>query len=126
MPLSAAVLRAAALLFAAALLTGCASDDLSTTFEMPPNTEASVEVMGASPFVEIRNFGPGEIDVAFDLREDDLWDEESRLGVGSVGRTLRNGGWVRLRAAQDEAALVSVEVRDYDGAVVQGATTPSE
>ena len=84
--------------------------------QLPPTTTAELLVGGSDPFVQVDNGGPGELEVQFTDAAGAT--DRSRLGPGSLARTMRGGGAVRL-VSFDTTANAVLQVTGGDGVSLQ-------
>ncbi len=95
--------------------TACASHH-RLGLQIPAGTTTEVLVGGDNPFVQVVNDGPGRLDVA---TTDGTGAENTlQLERGSLARSLRGGGALRLTAVGDTVNAV-VDVEGSNGLSVQ-------
>lgn len=84
--------------------------------QIPAGTSAEVLVGGDNPFVQIAHDSPGRLDLVV---TDGIGAEDSLpMQRGSLARTLRGGGALRLTAVGDTVIAV-VDVDDSTGVSLQ-------
>ena len=105
------------LLLSLALLgASCSTSHHRLGVQLPPTTTAELVVSGSEPFVQVDNGGPGQLDVQF--TDAAGVTDRTRIGPGSLARTLRGGGAVRLASLESTATAV-LHVTGGDGVDLQ-------
>ncbi len=95
-----------------AAVQGCASNRYSLETTISSGQRAVFGVACEVPFVTIRNQGPNAI--GFEFRPEQFEPWAGTLEVGSIGKSLRGGGEVRVETADGPTAL-SVEAQRATG-----------
>ncbi len=105
------------------LLTGCKTES-TVGLVVNPGHVASITVEGSNPMVIVTNDGPGTIVVLFTPRGWPGGDEMS-LAQASSGRTMRDGGEVRITNDSKQRAVVNVNIQKHTGVTIDGPRGPA-
>lgn len=106
----------ALLAYACAALASCASSSYQIAFDLLPAQRAVVVVDGQEPAIEVRNEGPGAVEVAIESESECMtYRETSVLERGMIGHTLAGPIRITLETAGTEAARVLLSARGADG-----------
>jgi len=100
----------------ALLAVGCSSSKHRVHFRIGPDSHRDVVVLGAKPWVEVENHGPGRVAILFPGQE------RVMLGTAATGATVSGPARVRVTAAGAGGAEVTVTATGGDGLSL-GATT---
>ncbi|GEM_PF-5013213 len=98
------------------LLAGCNSESTVGMVLNPANT-ATISIEGSNPMVFVNNDGPGSVMVLF-VPHGMLTELATPLIRGSMARTMRDGGEVRITNESEERAVVQIRMQRHSGATV--------
>jgi hypothetical protein len=93
--------------------SACASTTRWVSFRLGPGRAATVRVEGDDAESEVRNGGPGEVEVGATTSPGTPPRTES-LTFGRKSVTIEGPAMYTVRSVSDEGAAVSLEARDAD------------
>lgn len=105
-------LRSVPFLIAVCFGAGCASNS-HLGIVLQPDTQATLQVLGDNPFVQVDNDGPGAVDVSFAPNVGA--PDRVRVLRGSSARTLRGGGLLQFVLVEGGQANLQVNVQRATG-----------